>query len=203
VVFVILMRKRRARGPFGKHLLVLVGLCSSAGVLAAAPALNGDKAKAILAELEPKVEAEPVLKTPIAAAKDALARASEARAPKSGEASAERATELDAIGLEWAELGRDLSRATAAEREALQAERELTEIETQLVRARALLEETWARRGRAETALKKLGAQNSSEAKPKADAATNAAKAAPVDAAKPAGVAPKKPAAPEAPGGSK
>jgi hypothetical protein len=93
-----------------------------------------------------------VVAEPVAQAKRALARAHGARA--AGDAA--HARMLDALALEWAETARELLRAAAAETTAAEAARRAREVATQLERARALLEETQARRGRAAAELERL-----------------------------------------------
>jgi hypothetical protein len=64
-----------------------------------------------------------------------------------------RATLLERLALEWAGLAADLLRTAKAERRAEEAQQKLSEIKTRTVRARALLEETVARRGRSRAEL--------------------------------------------------
>lgn len=85
-------------------------------------------------------------------AKRALRRADDARA--SGDYP--HAALLEGLALEHAESGVDLVRAVDAEKKLAQTEKELTELETKITRARALLEETLARRGRARAKLEEL-----------------------------------------------
>ena len=60
---------------------------------------------------------------------------------------------VEKLALEWAETARDIVRATGAEARASEAGKVLSELSTQLERARILLEETQARAGRARVAL--------------------------------------------------
>lgn len=57
---------------------------------------------------------------------------------------------LEALALEWAETGRDLQRTGEREHTAGRLEREAAAVEAKLLRAQALLEQTVARRGRAQ-----------------------------------------------------
>jgi hypothetical protein len=94
-----------------------------------------------------KVAAEPLQR-----AQNALRRASDARvAGDHGHGS-----RLEGVGREWAETGRDLVRAADAERQALDLYSKATALETKVVRGRALLEETMARRERAREKLQQL-----------------------------------------------
>ncbi|WP_437591293.1 hypothetical protein [Sorangium sp. So ce1000] len=96
-----------------------------------------------------------VVAEPVAQAKRALQRADGARA--AGDAT--NARRLDAVALEWAETARTLLRAAAAEAAAVDAAKSAREVETKLERARALLEETQARRGRAAAELERIEAE--------------------------------------------
>jgi len=59
------------------------------------------------------------------------------------------ATILRQVGIEWLDLGRDLVRTATTEAAADASEKDGDDLDTKLVRGRALLEETVARRGRA------------------------------------------------------
>jgi hypothetical protein len=83
---------------------------------------------------------------------DARRRAVEAR--RSGDAT--HAALLDALAAEWTQVGVELERAAAMERRAERAQREAAEIETRALRARALVEQTIARVGRAREKLEGL-----------------------------------------------
>ena len=89
---------------------------------------------------------------PLDRAQNALRRASDARiAGDHG-----HGAQLEGVGREWAETGRDLVRAAEAERKALELYAKATALETKVVRGRALLEETMARRERAREKLQQL-----------------------------------------------
>lgn len=88
-------------------------------------------------------------------AKASLERAHGARA--SGDVV--HARMLDGLALEWAQMARDLLRAAAAEQAATSAADKAREVSVRAERARALLEETQARRGRAEAELEKALAE--------------------------------------------
>jgi chromosome segregation ATPase len=92
---------------------------------------------------------------PIDKARHALRRAADARAA----ADHLHGAELEALAREWAETGSDLVRAAAAEKKLAETQRELSETETRLIRARALLEESVARQGRAKQKLGQLEAE--------------------------------------------
>jgi len=86
-----------------------------------------------------------------------LKRADDARAAGDHE----HAALLEAVALEWAQTGRDLVRAARAETEADELAKQAADVEERLVRARALLEQTVARRGRAQARLEALEASPS------------------------------------------
>lgn len=108
------------------------------------------RARRLVADLE-KQNAT-VAKEPIERARAILERAA---AERQGQNEG-RARLLDDFALEWSQTGVDLVAAHALEKEASDLERKLTELETQVKRARVLLEETEARRGRAQTELLRL-----------------------------------------------
>lgn len=115
---------------------------------------------------------------PLAKAKAAQERARAARA--SGDL--HHATELDALALTWAQVADDLVRTSAAEKKLADLQKQVTDVEQKSVRTQALIEQTIARRGRAEQNLNALEA-----AKPaKAAAKPNAKDAPTAPAAKPA-----------------
>lgn len=123
----------------------------SGGALAARGS-DRDAAEATLASLKSDKAATQLAAEPIEKAEHALRRASDARAA----ADLEHASLLEALGREWAETGRDLTRAADAEKKLADTQKRTAEVETKLARARALLEETVARRGRAKEKLEKL-----------------------------------------------
>jgi hypothetical protein len=84
-------------------------------------------------------------------AQESLERAHGARA--AGDAA--HANMLEGLALEWAESARDLLHAASAEQAAASAADKAREAAVRAERARALLEETQARRGRADAELEK------------------------------------------------
>lgn len=92
---------------------------------------------------------------PIAHAEDALRRSADAL----GGGDSNHAGLLNALGLEWAETARDLARAAKAEATLTSTQRRVSETEEKLSRAKALLDDTVARRGRAQQKLESLKAQ--------------------------------------------
>jgi hypothetical protein len=120
---------------------------SAKDALPSVPATDGRAAKIV---------AEPVKK-----AREALERARGARS--SGDA--KHAADLDGLALEWAEMARDLLRAAGAEDAASAAQKKAQALETQVERARTLLEETQARRGRAAAELERVETESRDAAK--------------------------------------
>ena len=124
-----------------------------------APPGPGADAQAIVKDLEGQgltdPEAARVTADPIKAVKVALERAHGARA--AGDELHGRM--LEGLALEWAETARDLARAAVAEQAAQAIGKKAYEVQTQAERARALLEETQARRGRAAAELAHVEAE--------------------------------------------
>ena len=138
-------------------------LCTAALLLGAVPARAESRAQsraAAVAALK-AIDAVPahklLAKDAVDRARSALERARGAR----GSGDPYHAELLEAAAREWAELGLDLVRAAGKEKDAESTERAAAELETKLVRARALLEETIARRGRAREKLEATGAPKS------------------------------------------
>jgi hypothetical protein len=135
-----------------------------------APPGDGATAARIIKDVEAKAKDAPakakIVAEPLAAAKKALQRAAGARSV----GDAVHARMLDGLALEWAEVARDLQRAAAAEDEALVAARKARDLDVQVERARALLEETQARRGRAAADLERAEAAAKEAAKKPAGA---------------------------------
>lgn len=130
------------------------------------PAPPGDGANAgrIVGEVEARAKKdklEKVIDEPLRHARKALERANGART--AGDTA--HARMLDGLALEWAETARDLLRAAAAEKEALATAKRARELGVQVERARALLEETQARRGRAAADLERAEAEAKEAAK--------------------------------------
>ena len=109
-------------------------------------------AEAAIANLTAVVAHAKLANEPIERAKTALRRATDARV--AGDHG--HGARLEGVGREWAETGRDLVRAAEAERQALALYTKTSELETKVVRGRALLEETMGRRERAREKLQQL-----------------------------------------------
>lgn len=130
-----------------------------------APPGDGATAEKLLQEIEARAARDAGTAKVVAAAvenaKTSLERAHGARMANDPA----HAQMLDGLALEWAETGRDLERAAAAEQSALVAAKAAADATTQAERARSLLEETQARRQRAEAELAKAEADAKETAK--------------------------------------
>jgi hypothetical protein len=136
----------------------------------AAPPGDGSSAQAILRDLEAKAakdaETARVTAEPVKNAKRALERAHGAR--MAGDEP--HARMLYGLALEWAETARDFDRAASAEQAARAAGNKAYEAQTKAERARALLEETQARRGRTAAELVRVESESREAAKGAAEA---------------------------------
>ena len=171
----------RRAGPLepAAFLLSLLWLAPAA----AAPAVPGTPQ--LLSDLDRDTEHRAALAGPIDKAKQALARAramDQAGDVRHGAA-------LRAVAREWVDCARDVVRTSQTEARAEKAEKTLDDLETKRARGRALLEETIARRGRAQALLDQLERESRLPAPSDADADANAnAKKAKSSAKKPARV---------------
>lgn len=122
--------------------------------------------------LERDAATRALVKDPVARAHRALDRAHAME--QTGDSS--HATLLRDTAAEWLGMAADLIRAAAAEARARSAEKDLVDTETKLVRGRALLEETIARKSRAEAQLEELsGSARSKDTSSKPPAAKTSA----------------------------
>ena len=161
-----------------------------------------DRAKALLAELDKTGASRGAARDAVAEASRALGRADKARLAgdqKHGAA-------LEELALEWAEAGRDLERAAAAETRAAELEKKLTEAEAKLRTTRTLIEQAAARRARADAELAELEqskagppAASSSSAPSAGKAPKSTPSAAPTPKPAPAAAPSSKPAPPTSP----
>lgn len=129
-------------------------LCSA--VLAAGVAASADDPRAqtttILAALAERPDAQRVAEASIARANAALRRADQQRA--AGDQA--HGAQLEQTALEWATASELLDKTAQAEKQLAELQTRTTELETKVFRAQALVEQTVARRARAEEALRKL-----------------------------------------------
>ncbi|MEB2312140.1 MAG: hypothetical protein OZ921_18360 [Sorangiineae bacterium] len=118
------------------------------------------EAEAAVKRLETDAATAKLAAEPLGKARHALDRARSARA--AGDRL--HGGQLEALALEWAGTASDLARAAAAEKQADEVERRAAEAERRATRARTLLEEALARRGRAEVRLRALEADGGAPA---------------------------------------
>jgi hypothetical protein len=124
-----------------------------AGVaFAAAPGSPRAQAEALIAEVDAHPADKKLAAELVDHARSALGRANGARS--AGDVA--HGEELEAMGLEWAQAARDLVQTTQVEEQAVKLEKQAADASRKAIRAQALLEETLARRGRAEAKLKQL-----------------------------------------------
>jgi hypothetical protein len=129
---------------------------------------------------------------PMTQAERALRRADEARAASD----TKHPPQLESLAREWAEAGVDLVRAAEAEKKLNDVQKQIADVETKTTRARALLEESIARRGRAQAKLDELEPKKPSPA-------PEPTKPAPATKPPPPPVVPAPVVPPPAPGGKK
>jgi hypothetical protein len=143
------VNRRKLAPRLGAFVLVLA--VSVAGL-----ALSADdpraQASAILAALEKKPDAQRLAEASITKAKDALRRADQQRAA----GDQKRGAMLEQTALEWASASELLDKTAQTEKQLAALQTRTTELETKVFRAQALVEQTVARRARAEEAVRKL-----------------------------------------------
>jgi len=173
-------------------------LAAPARALAAGPDPAAD-AQRLIAKLDvpatQKLAADPLVK-----AKAAQKRAQSAR----GAGDLTHAAELDTLALLWAQVADDLVRASESEKQLADVQKKALEMEQKALRTQALIEQTIARRGRAEQNLSaleisappaaKAGSKNST--KPATETAAKPAAKPATDKPAPGGVKPVKTAKP-------
>jgi len=142
-------------GPVGWVMLFALGIPLASSALGE-PASDKVVTEQILATIETagSSSAGAITRAPVEEAKRALERASGAR--RSGDL--HHAELLEGLAREWAETARDLVRAASVEGDAGALELAAAEAGVQAERARSLLEEAVARRGRGEAELERLSA---------------------------------------------
>ena len=143
------MNRRKIALLYGGGLLLLLGTLTNLAV--SAPDARA-QAAAILAELAKKPDAQRVASESIAKAQAALKRAEQMRA--SGDQ--KHGAMLEETALEWATASQLLDKTAGAEKQLATLQSQTTELETKVFRAQALVEQSVARRARAEEALRKL-----------------------------------------------
>jgi hypothetical protein len=136
------------------------------------------EAQSLLAKLD-TAETRSLVQAPVAKAKAAQQRAQSAR----GAGDLQHATELDALSLSWAKVADDLVRTAESEKKLAEVQKAVADLEQKAVRTQALIEQTIARRGRAELNLNNVtpapSSTNKSEAAKPAKVQPAASKAKP------------------------
>jgi hypothetical protein len=138
---------------------LLVALLLPAMLLAEQPA-DRNQAEAKIEAIAKDQTLRKLAAEPLKRARAALQRSEAARA--AGDHF--HGSMLDSLALEWASAADAVARSAGIEREADELQRKVAEAETKVIRARALLEETIARRGRARERLEAL--QSPSDSSP-------------------------------------
>ena len=144
---------KRARLKAAPAFATLIFLPAFAALTAGKPARGAGpdpaaEAQRLLTKLDvPATRA--VVQDPVAKAKAAQQRAQNAR----GSGDLQHATELDALALTWAQVADDLVRTAEAEKKLAELQKTVTDLEQKAVRTQALIEQTIARKGRAEQNL--------------------------------------------------
>ncbi len=133
-------------------LLLAFGGVALAALAGAAGASDRNATLSALSALSAEPTSSALTERTVSQARHSLERADDARAA----GDPEHAARLEALAREWASTGTDLVRAAAVESSAAAAQREAADLEAKTRRARALLEQTIARRGRAEARLQAL-----------------------------------------------
>ncbi|MET0792462.1 MAG: hypothetical protein ABW061_13155 [Polyangiaceae bacterium] len=119
------------------------------------------EAQRLLSQLDTP-ESRAVVQDPVTKAKAAQQRAQSAR----GAGDLQHGTELDALALTWAQVADDLRKTAASEKQLADLQKAVADLEQKAVRTQALIEQTIARRGRAEQNLKNLSATPTASASP-------------------------------------
>lgn len=136
--------------------LVFVGVVGSLDVPYAFAAATTDRAEAesILSALEADAEAAKVASAEIDKAKQAMARANEARNVRNSQ----HVEHFEKLARVWAETARDVVKANKLEAEVIALQQKAVDGKATAEKDRVLLEETLSRRGRAEVELKRVEA---------------------------------------------
>ena len=142
---------KRARHPAAFAFATLAYLGSPRVLCAAGPDPAAETQR--LLKLVDTPATHSVVQDPVSQAKAAQQRADSAR----GAGDLLHSTELQALALTWAQVADDLVRAAAAESKLAEVQKAVADLEQKSVRTQALIEQTIARKGRAEQNLASLG----------------------------------------------
>jgi hypothetical protein len=172
------VNRRKIALAQGAGLLVLAA--SFTGLALSAPDARA-QATALLAEVKKTPQGARVASESVTRAEDALRRAAQMRA--SGDQS--HGAMLEDTALEWAKAAELLAKTADREKRLAELQAKTTDIEDKVFRTQALVEQTVARRARAEEALRKLDERTPAAAKPAAAKPAAAKPAAAKPGAKP------------------
>jgi hypothetical protein len=139
------VKRARLKAGLAFATLTITGFSGSAR--AAGPDPAGETQR-LLTKLDAP-DTRSIVQDPVAKAKAAEQRAQNAR----GAGDLQHATELDTLALTRAQVADDLVRTAAAEKALSDLQKTVTDLEQKAVRTQALIEQTIARRGRAEQNL--------------------------------------------------
>ena len=137
------------------------------------------EAQSLLTKLDAP-ETRSLVQAPVAKAKAAQERARSAR----GAGDLKHATELDALALTWAKVADDLVRTAESEKKLSDVQKAVADLEQKAVRTQALIEQTIARRGRAELNLNTVAPAGSPASKGDSPKAANTPSKVPPPASK-------------------
>lgn len=158
-----------------------IALARGAGLLLLAASVSGlavsapdakSQAEALLAEVAKSPQGSRVASDSVGKAQAALKRAEQMRA--SGDQT--RGAMLEETALEWATASQLLSKTAAREKQLSELQSRTTELEDKVFRTQALVEQTVARRARAEEALRALDEKKAPPTSPAAPPAKPGAK---------------------------
>jgi len=181
------VKRARLKAGLAFATLTMTGFGGSARAAGPDPAAETER---LLTKLDAP-DTRSIVQDPVAKAKAAQQRAQNAR----GAGDLQHATELDTLALTWAQVADDLVRTAAAEKALSDLQKTVTDLEQKAVRTQALIEQTIARRGRAEQNLANEAELGGSK-KAAPSAASKSAASKPTAAAKPAAAAKPNPSTP-------
>lgn len=141
-------RRKNGRALAAGLLLIAASIT---GLAASAPDAKAE-ATALLAEVARSELATRVAAEPVGKAQQALQRADQMRTA----GDQKHGAMLEAVALEWAHAAKLLGKTAEREKALLDSQTRAGELETKVFRAQTLVEQTVARRARAEEALRKL-----------------------------------------------
>jgi hypothetical protein len=141
--------------PAVKFVIALIGSLAAAGAAFAGTTDDRSRTESLLTKVEAQPNAKSVAKSELSRARATLERARGARA--AGDHT--HGAMLEALALEWAQAAEELVRTIEIERKAADVERKLAEAEAKTLRSRTLIEQTVARRGRAQEKLREVEQQ--------------------------------------------